>query len=241
MEIFIMRLNEIDSINFIRKDSEVFITLYNQWKEKMRSGCEVDSVGKIGPYRILTLNYKVWSNDDCKMYCIYDIKKEEEPAGFVELYSFGNSNRVFEVNYVGISKKYQGQGLSVALYTFLIQKLNLILMSGSCQSMGGRDIWTKLGKVNGIFMFAYDKAHKKSYQIEQDDLFNTDVYTADILDEIDELEQERDEIIANSDLNINQALQNKKVMEINQKISDYREEVRSLEKVYLVAIKGRKK
>ena len=114
-------------------------------------------------------------------------------------------------------------------------------MSGSCQSMGGRDIWTKLGKVNGIFMFAYDKAHKKSYQIEQDDLFNTDVYTADILDEIDELEQERDEIIANSDLNINQALQNKKVMEINQKISDYREEVRSLEKVYLVAIKGRKK
>jgi GNAT superfamily N-acetyltransferase len=236
-----MLINEIESINFIQKNSGPFESMHLKWitfLRKSETGPKLE--GKIGPYQVFSILTQFLGETNL-LINLFDTKKDES-AGFVDLLSYGSSGRTWHVEYVGVSEKYQGQGLAVALYAFLVRQMNLILMSGHLQSPGGRDIWEKLGRVSGIFIFGYNTSTKTSFQIEQNDLFNTDIYSADLNQDVVDLEDELEVLCSNTDENSADDNYFKKKQELERKIRILANELYFVRnQVVLVAIKSKRK
>ena len=170
-------------------------------------------------------------------------------AMFVCLNIFGKSSRCLQVAYLGADTYYQGMGLPIILYEFLVTKLNLVLISGSPQTPGGKSVWEKLATRPNIFMFGYDGSRKKSFQIDQHDLFNEDIYDDILADEIEELRLESDKL-SKELYKLRNTLKNKEaILDLKARIAQVDHEYyelrdsahRAVYETYLVAIRKPKK
>lgn len=184
-----MKLFEIESHTLISKNSNLFNEVYEEWKDivywnKDEHKQPYSIIGKLG-------NYEIQSNRKQKQYifALYD-KVSNDYALMVSLYLYKKTEKVFNVDRLGVKYKYQGLGLPVKLYTWLIKNQLFILMNGHAQSLGGRKIWEQLAKQPQIFMFGYDFKTKESFQIDQNDIFGEHMYTDDVEDEIVYLQKE---------------------------------------------------
>ena len=74
---------------------------------------------------------------------------------------------VYEVDMMIIDKEFQGLGLAPRFYAYLLRKLNITLKAGSCQSPGGRSIWTRLGKRVDVLVYGKTPSGRPTMMIEQ--------------------------------------------------------------------------
>ena len=184
-----MRLDEIEIDTYIRKDNSMFSGILSDIKSAMKwtdGDGKLISVGKIGKFIIQQLD-----TEDGRYYTLYDSTKKTNAAAASTSY-WGRSKKVLHVDLLGVATKYQGLNLPILLYSWIIKTQNMALMSGDVQSPGGRAVWEKLAHVPGIFMFGYDHDSRKAYQIDQNDLFNEEIYDAEVEDDIRILQQELD-------------------------------------------------
>ena len=147
-----MRLTEIESINWIKKNRTMFADLYYNWKatSKCKLSPKPKIVGTIGRFQIQDLP-QFGNKGKTVTVGLYDSIKNRFSM-FVSL-SSEKANKCFKVETVGVDLPYQGWNLPVQLYSWLILKQNIVLVSGDAQSPGGRSIWEKLAQTPGIFMF----------------------------------------------------------------------------------------
>ena len=220
---------------------KTFSGLIIDWKSNINPPI---TVGKIANFDIQTKRGAGWADYDYIQYALFDTKKNKYVM-VVQLCSFDSGSKGLEVLLVGVALPYQGMNLSVKLYAWLILKKNIILLSGEIQSPGGRSIWERLAMVPGVFIFGYDKSRRKSFQIDQRDLFNEDVYTDDLQKEYDELEKEHDRLDMQAyDLdyeNPNYKIIRKKMYDLQEKMDKVYNAVVTAEKIQLVAIKRKGK
>lgn len=177
-----MRLNEIESI-YLDKNDELFNEIYGKYTHFGDPDYEI--VGNIGLYEIHYVD-----NSYGEIYALFD-EKSKKYVLMLLLYKFGKEGR--QIEKIGVRNKYRGLNLPLKLYSWLVQH-GTILVSGYAQTKGGRSIWEKLARIPGIFMFGYDVKTKEAFQIDQNDIFNEDVYSEDIENEIKYLEQEYNEL-----------------------------------------------
>ena len=64
-------------------------------------------------------------------------------------------NGAWHVDLVEVDSRYKGKKLANKLYRFLLKNLDITLMAGSSQSVGGRYIWNTLAKDRHVTV--YDK------------------------------------------------------------------------------------
>jgi hypothetical protein len=196
-----MLLNEIANIVGIPKKNSMFSDMMRRWSSdssSIRWKTGVDGLspqqieGHIGSFEVRSQKYYehgVW----CWDFVLFDTKKRTFAAA-LELTSFGRNKRSWQVDRVGVANQYQGMNISIKLYEWLIKQKGLILLTGMSQTAGGKSIWERLAYTDGIFIFGYNVLRNKSFQIDQKDLFNEDIYTDDLAQEIEGLEQERDDL-----------------------------------------------
>ncbi len=237
-----MLLKEIESINYIKKSRMTFNNLYSYWKIGVKHN-SFTTVGKIGSFSIHFMSYKDW--EDIRMfYGLFDTIKKKY-AMFVEVGKFTEKSEALVVHLTGVEPLYQGLGLPVKLYAWLILKRNRILVSGWEQTPGGRSIWERLATVPNIFMFGYDSARNKSFQIDQKDLFDEDIYTDALEQELKELENEYnlvDHEMSRMDDNTQEYRKmNKKLDDLENKIDKLNTAKSKAEDLVLVAIKKTKR
>jgi hypothetical protein len=63
-------------------------------------------------------------------------------------------NGAWHVDMVEVDSRYKGRRLATKLYRFLLKTLDITLMAGSSQSIGGRYIWNSLAKDRNITIYA---------------------------------------------------------------------------------------
>ena len=63
-------------------------------------------------------------------------------------------NGAWHVDMVEVDSRYKGRRLATKLYGFLLKTLDITLMAGSSQSVGGRYIWNSLAKDRNITIYA---------------------------------------------------------------------------------------
>ena len=193
----------------------------------------------MGQYKILCIAGGSWRTKN-DLYALYDITTNKY-ALFAELYRFRNSLSCLAIYQIGVNARYKGFNLPVKFYSWLIKNKNITLMSGESQSIGGRSIWERLAKVSGIFIFGYNVWSKKTFQIDQNDLFNEEVYDAELRKDLEDLEEEFNfnyEELANCD-NPKERIDLKKKCDINRdKIIKLRKDINIvIGSVRLVAVK----
>jgi len=109
-------------------------------------------------------------------------KENLRVAAYLLLYRFGTFG--YTVEEVKVRGSYQGQGLGMKLYKYLIKEVGITLISGHVQSPGGAKLWTALYKSPGINVYGYDPRSKDSkfFHVEPDasgmldTLAGTDLY-----------------------------------------------------------------
>lgn len=143
--------------------------LNNQWNYIKG---KIVSIGKVGNYN---LNSKKENNH--MMIQVYD-NINRKVAGYIEFVIKGKAH---SINEVAFYKEYLGLGLATKIYAFLILKLNYILWSENAQTKGGKSIWDKLAKINGINVFTWDITNNEAISLDKNDLNNdTDLYDSDV-------------------------------------------------------------
>jgi hypothetical protein len=240
-----MKLCEIENLKSIKKSNTGFNELYWSWKDLQRRGNIFDVVGKLNNFEIqYNTEYISSFYYGDKYYSLYD-KKQNQYAMIVHLSKFKNKESVLEVDMVGVENKYKGLNLSVKLYAWLIKNKSITLVSGRQQSPGGRSIWERLAKVPGIFMFGFNILSEKSFQIEQNDLFNEDIYDDELQKEADYLYREYNATekemhkIENSDEKEYKRLR-LKCSAIDEQLDKINDDVRLMDSIVLVATKNKR-
>jgi hypothetical protein len=184
-----MLLSEIESYNGISHKNSLFYDILKRWKIAIgREEKQYTVIGHIGKFEVRGIKGMV-NGLMCWDLMVVDPNVKSYVAG-VDLTGFGRKARSWQVDRVGVANKYQGMNLSVKIYEWLIKEQNLILLTGMSQTAGGRSIWERLASIPGIFIFGYDINKKESFQVDQKDLFNEDVYSDELTKERDELQNE---------------------------------------------------
>ena len=80
-----------------------------------------------------------------------EIETHYRVAAEVEL---SKDRNTWMIAMVRVDSRYKGKNLAVKLYKFLLRKMDITLMAGTCQSPGGRYVWNKLAKESGVTVFA---------------------------------------------------------------------------------------
>ncbi len=240
-----MLLKEIESANYITKDDGyLFYDLYKTWNYSEKQS---KILGKINSFEVRFINFN-FCGTQIKIYALFHIINEEYVM-FVETRSFKGNTRSIMIERTAIHKDYQGMNLSVKLYSWMILNQNLILVSGNAQSPGGRSIWERLAKIRGIFMFGYNFVDKLAFQIDQNDLFNEDLYDSDLNDELTELYKEREKLYKEDKLLLNKqktmTINYKEIIQkiaaLNKKISIVKSAKDETLDIRLIAMKGKAK
>jgi len=188
-----MLLTEIGHAGHVRKNGGMFAEIMHDYISfSNRHNKKYNVEGKIGRFEIRSLRVKPFSSTYL-YYTLFDTKRNCYAAA-VTLDQFGRNARSWQVASLGVETEYQGMNLSVMMYSWMITKNNLILITGMEQSAGGKLVWERLAQVPGIFIFGYDVEDKKSFQVDQNDLFNEDVYADELINERDYLEKEYNRI-----------------------------------------------
>lgn len=180
-----MRLCEIKLISDVNRNS-FFSDLYSDWRQDSYKN-ENYSIGKLGRFDVQSMHGQYRH----VTYALYDMQAKKY-AAFLELEAFGRYKLGFDVVQAGVRKSYQGQGLMLAFYQWLVKRRGITLVSGLSQSPGGRKLWEKLANSPGIFVYGYDLEHKKYWQIDPEDIENENIYDADLEAEYNRLKLEFD-------------------------------------------------
>ena len=90
---------------------------------------------------------------------VYDRKKFKVVAGeihyrAVAYLGLSKKNGAWHVDLVEVDSRYKGKKLANKLYLFVLKNLEITLMAGTTQSVGGRYIWNTLAKDKGITVYA---------------------------------------------------------------------------------------
>ena len=90
---------------------------------------------------------------------VYDRKKFKVVAGeihyrAVAYLGLSKKSGAWHVDLVEVDSRYKGKKLANKLYRFVLKNLDITLMAGSSQSVGGRYIWNTLAKDKGITVYA---------------------------------------------------------------------------------------
>ena len=90
---------------------------------------------------------------------VYDRKKFKVVAGeihyrAVAYLGLSKKSGAWQVDLVEVDSRYKGKKLANKLYRFVLKNLEITLMAGTTQSVGGRYIWNTLAKDKGITVYA---------------------------------------------------------------------------------------
>ena len=90
---------------------------------------------------------------------VYDRKKFKVVAGeihyrAVAYLGLSKKSGAWHVDLVEVDSRYKGKKLANKLYRFVLKNLDITLMAGSSQSVGGRYIWNTLAKDRNITVYA---------------------------------------------------------------------------------------
>src|ERR1035441_6360862 len=185
-----MKLDEIINFDSFTKGLSAFKACSETWELALNEGSIPKVIGTLNGFDI---HFMKCEKMKAYLYGLFD-PKTNNAIMIADLSPFGKSGKVFQINLIGIDDSYRGLNFPVKLYSWIIKERNFALMTGYQQTIGGRSIWEKLGKIPHIFIFGYNTKTKESFQIDQRNLFNEDLYTDDIQDEIAQLYAEIDEI-----------------------------------------------
>jgi len=115
-------------------------------------------------------------------------RETDRVAIYLLLHKFGNF--AYSVGEIKARKTYQGRGLGIKLYRFLIKQLDITLISGKSQSLGGARLWSELYKTPGITVYGFNPSAKdkkdRFFHVEPDEIGNIeslagkDVYGIDL-------------------------------------------------------------
>ena len=99
---------------------------------------------------------------------VYDRKKFKMIANmfhhrFVAYLNLSKQNGAWHVDMVKVDSRYKGKKLAHKLYRFLMKTLDITLMAGSSQSVGGRYIWNTLAKDRNITVYAKKGVYSKVF------------------------------------------------------------------------------
>ena len=97
---------------------------------------------------------------------VYDRKKFKAVADElhhrnVAYLGLSKRNGAWHVDLVEVDSRYKGKKLAHKLYRFLMKTLDITLMAGSSQSVGGRYIWNSLAKDRNITVYAKKGVYSK--------------------------------------------------------------------------------
>lgn len=97
---------------------------------------------------------------------VYDRKKFKAVADElhhrnVAYLSLSKINGAWHVDLVEVDSRYKGKKLANKLYRFVLKALDITLMAGSSQSVGGRYIWNTLAKDRNITIYAKKGVYSK--------------------------------------------------------------------------------
>ena len=97
---------------------------------------------------------------------VYDRKKFKVVAGeihyrAVAYLGLSKKSGAWHVDLVEVDSRYKGKKLANKLYRFVLKNLDITLMAGSSQSVGGRYIWNTLAKDKGITVYAKKGLYSK--------------------------------------------------------------------------------
>ena len=81
---------------------------------------------------------------------LYGKQKKALPVGTITLFKYGKG---YISSYSKITSKYQGRGLGLELYKFIIEKLGILLISDMSQTPGSQKVWVKLAQTPGIYVY----------------------------------------------------------------------------------------
>ena len=90
---------------------------------------------------------------------VFDRKKFKKVYGDIHYrkaasLALSKRNGAWHVDMVEVASRDKGRRLATKLYGFLLQTLDITLMAGSSQSIGGRYIWNSLAKDRNITIYA---------------------------------------------------------------------------------------
>ena len=90
---------------------------------------------------------------------VYDRKKfkivaDELHHRSVAYLGLSKKSGAWHVDLVEVDSRYKGKKLANKLYRFVLKNLDITLMAGSSQSVGGRYIWNTLAKDRNITVYA---------------------------------------------------------------------------------------
>ena len=102
---------------------------------------------------------------------VYDRKKfktvkalwedDEVHHRYVAYLGLSKRNGAWHVDLVEVDSRYKGKKLANKLYRFVLKALDITLMAGSSQSVGGRYIWNTLAKDRNITIYAKKGVYSK--------------------------------------------------------------------------------
>ena len=90
---------------------------------------------------------------------VFDRKKFKKVYGEIRhrnaaYLSLSKRNGAWHVDLVEVDSRYKGRKLAIKLYRFVIKTLDITMMAGTSQSVGGRYIWNTLAKDREITVYA---------------------------------------------------------------------------------------
>ena len=101
-------------------------------------------------------------------------RETDRVAVYLLLYKFGRF--AHSVEEVKVRKNYQGRGLGIKLYRYLIKQQGITLISGKQQSPGAARLWSELYRTPGISVYGYNPGARdkkdRYFHVEPDEVGN---------------------------------------------------------------------
>jgi 5'(3')-deoxyribonucleotidase len=101
---------------------------------------------------------------------LYGLQKKPVVIGRISMRKEGGT---YVSAYSRLSRKYQGQGLGLQLYQFVIAEMGILLKSDLTQSKGSQSVWRKLASTPGINVYGFRAVPGKKreyFTVEPDEL-----------------------------------------------------------------------
>jgi hypothetical protein len=179
-----MRLYEIEMINDVASGSKVFPDMVRRWHRFVKLYGR-KSWGNLKNFEVFSLEEVIKEN----IICLKD-KSNDQLVLIVEISAVWINTNTWQIDLISVNDNYRGLNLPILMYRFLLKNLKLKILSGNEQTKGGRSIWERLVKIQGIDCFGYDMKSNKLFQIDKNDLFNEDIWNNNLTDEIDYIQDE---------------------------------------------------
>jgi hypothetical protein len=128
-------------------------------------------IGKIGD--IVIYSYSTDGEEYLIRLCLDTGGRSMTCVGVLDLAK--DRRGIYSVMMVRIAKEYQGFNIAPKLYRMAMKKLGISISTYSCQSLGGRSIWTRLFQLKDVQIAAYRRGSgtpRKVYPVYFDEYHN---------------------------------------------------------------------